>query len=187
MFSGIIQEIGTILSQSPLTITLSNQKNLKVGASISVDGVCLTVTSILDDSVTFDLSMETLQLTTLGQKGVGDKVNLERALCYGDEIGGHMVSGHVGTTTTLLEKGEVWRFTLPAIPYLFYKGFVTLNGVSLTIASLDEESFGVAFIPETLRQTTFKDMEVGTKVNLEWDQLTAAAVNTVKSGLVAPT
>lgn len=184
MFTGIIKGIGRIEGLSPLSlrVPLDLTVGLDVGASVAVDGVCLTVVAIEDNQLCFDLSAETRQLTTLGGYTLGMLVNLERAARVGDEIGGHLFSGHVCGQVVLIDKGDLWTFTCSPFcaPYLFYKGFVALNGVSLTVARRDPGTFAVAFIPETLRQTTFGHKHIGDHINLEWDLNTYAVVETVR-------
>jgi len=190
MFTGIVEGIGNILQLSPLIVSLPKQllSHLKTGASVAIDGVCLTVTRLEGEQAYFDLSAETKRLTTLGKCCVGDKVNLERAVKLGDEIGGHLLSGHVCGQVTILQKGDLFLFSCPAeiFPYIFYKGFVALNGVSLTLALLQPDHFGIAFIPETLQRTTFGSKHVGDAVNLEWDMMTYAAAETARRLLTSP-
>ncbi|HBB37791.1 MAG: Riboflavin synthase alpha chain [Candidatus Magasanikbacteria bacterium GW2011_GWD2_43_18] len=194
MFSGIIQSIVPVSSfqkndhGATLTLHFTDEllHDLKIGASVSVAGVCLTVVNIADNEVSFDLSNETLNLTTLGAVNIGDDVNIERSIYVGDEIGGHLLSGHVHGIATLLEKQEdgMYRFQLPEDlkKFVFEKGFIALDGVSLTVVDYDKESgaFLVAFIPETLRTTTFGNVEIGDRVHVEVDQQTRAVVETVE-------
>lgn len=167
---------------------------LAIGASVAVDGVCLTVTGWDDDAVHFDVVEETLQRTTLGQRVAGDRVNVERSVRQGDEIGGHLLSGHVDGVATLVavtrqEDLQRVRYAPPAalMKYLLMKGFVALNGCSLTIAAVDPEAgwFEVAYIPETLRATNHGLLAAGDVVNLEVDRQTQAIVETVERVLAA--
>ncbi|MBS0623060.1 MAG: riboflavin synthase subunit alpha [Verrucomicrobia bacterium] len=191
MFTGIIEGLGTLTQLLPFTVIFPSHllQGLETGASVAVDGVCLTVTSIEHNHVFFDLSEETKQLTTLQNLLVGNFVNLERAATMGKEIGGHFVSGHVCGCVTLLEKGPLYLFSCPSkfYSYLFYKGFVALNGVSLTIASLQKDCFGIALIPETLKRTTFGQKQVGDSINLEWDMMSYAAAETARRIISAST
>ncbi|WP_163834812.1 riboflavin synthase subunit alpha [Spartinivicinus ruber] len=160
---------------------------LTLGASVAINGACLTVTAIEGDVVSFDAMMETLRITNLVNLNVGDQVNLERAARFGDEIGGHLLSGHIHAMAEVIatespENNKKVTFKVPTElqDYLFEKGYVALNGVSLTLSELNQDSFSVYFIPETLRVTTFGQVEVGDQVNLEVDSQTQAVVDTVK-------
>ncbi|MCH9609177.1 MAG: Riboflavin synthase [Chlamydiales bacterium] len=168
MFSGIIQQIGTIIdcSQKHLLVDFTYE-TLLFGSSVSIDGVCLTAVRFEDKGVHFDLTEETVRCTTLGELKKGDRVNIERSLKYGDEIGGHLVSGHVLQTVKLIEiKKNVYTFSTPS-KELLHKGFVSLNGASLTVCQPDNKKFEVHFIPETLARTTFSEKRVGDSINLE--------------------
>lgn len=167
-------------------------KDLKIGASVAQNGVCLTVRTLAKNSdgsfkVSFDAIAQTLKLTNLADLTAGDAVNIERAARFGDEIGGHVVSGHVFGCIKVLavEQDELNMrivFERPAElrPYLLNKGFVALNGCSLTIAEVTQETFTVCLIPETRDVTTFGATKVGDKVNLEIDPSTQATVDTIK-------
>jgi riboflavin synthase len=150
-----------------------------LGESLAVSGVCLTVVPPLDPKVlTFDVSPETLERTTLGGLAAGARVNLERALAAGDRLGGHIVAGHVDGTAEVLsvaKAGDSWTFTF-SLPgalarYAVEKGSIAVDGVSLTIAALRAGSFDVAVIPHTFTETTLGDRERGDRVNLEVDVL----------------
>jgi riboflavin synthase len=194
MFSGIITTTASVYSfeknecGSVLTLQISEDllRDLDIGASVSVSGVCLTVTKIESNLISFDLTKETLDLTTLGLLKQGDKVNIERSFKVGDEIGGHVVSGHIHGMATLIEKKEngEYRFRLPENlkKFVVEKGFIALNGASLTVVDFDknEGEFSVAFIPETLKITTFGTLDIGSKVNVEVDQNTRTIVETVE-------
>ena len=194
MFSGIITTTASVVSyeQQDQTHTLALQcpeaclEGLEIGASISVSGVCLTVTGVEEQTVSFDISQETQQLTTFDSLQKGDRVNIERSIKVGDEVGGHVVSGHVHGVGELIEKKEnnEYRFRLPENlkKFVIEKGFIALNGASLTAVRVDQESgeFSVAFIPETLQSTTFGDMNIGEKVNVEVDQQTRIIIETVE-------
>lgn len=195
MFSGIVQGKATVLSitrktnfmQLRVELPVDSMRSIQQGASIALNGTCLTVTEFSGNQVQFDLIAQTLNLTNLNLLEVGSKVNFERATQIGDEIGGHLLSGHVHTqvTVTAIEKSEnnriIW-FELPPLwqPYIFNKGFIALNGCSLTIAEVKDNIFCVYLIPETLRQTTFGNMQTGTMVNMEIDSQTQAIVDTVE-------
>ena len=149
---------------------------LQTGASVAHNGCCLTVTETDGRTARFDLMAETLDKTNLGRLKAGDLVNLERAARFGDEIGGHLMSGHITATTEILriertEHNTTMHFALPAAlkPYILPKGFVGLDGCSLTIGSVGEDSFCVHLIPETLRRTLFGTRQAGDTVNLEID------------------
>lgn len=165
---------------------------LQTGASVAHNGCCLTVTEADGRTARFDLMAETLDKTNLGRLKAGDLVNLERAARFGDEIGGHLMSGHITATTEILriertEHNTTMHFALPAAlkPYILPKGFVGLDGCSLTIGSVGEDSFCVHLIPETLRRTLFGTRQAGDTVNLEIDPQTQAVVDTVGRILAA--
>lgn len=165
---------------------------LQTGASVAHNGCCLTVTETDGCTARFDLMAETLDKTNLGRLKAGDLVNLERAARFGDEIGGHLMSGHITATTEILriertEHNTTMHFALPAAlkPYILPKGFVGLDGCSLTIGSVGEDSFCVHLIPETLRRTLFGTRQAGDTVNLEIDPQTQAVVETVGRILAA--
>ena len=165
---------------------------LQTGASVAHNGCCLTVTETDGRTARFDLMAETLDKTNLGRLKAGDLVNLERAARFGDEIGGHLMSGHITATTEILriertEHNTTMHFALPAAlkPYILPNGFVGLDGCSLTIGSVGEDSFCVHLIPETLRRTLFGTRQAGNTVNLEIDPQTQAVVDTVGRILAA--
>ena len=165
---------------------------LQTGASVAHNGCCLTVTETDGRTARFDLMAETLDKTNLGRLKAGDLVNLERAARFGDEIGGHLMSGHITATTEILriertEHNTTMHFALPAAlkPYILPKGFVGLDGCSLTIGSVGEDSFCVHLIPETLRRTLFGTRQAGDTVNLEIDPQTQAVVDTIGRILAA--
>lgn len=193
MFTGIVQGTGSILEIEPkesihtLTIELPNTQGLNTGASVSVDGVCLTAVSIQGQAVSFDVITETLTRTTLGQLTVGQHVNIERSLKFGDEIGGHLLSGHIMVTGIIHSKtkhGEGFDFTIlmPADirKYVMEKGYIAVDGISLTVGEVREGVFSLHIIPETLRLTTLVGKEVGDAVNLEIDSTTQTIVATVE-------
>jgi len=185
VFTGIIEEIGTIqeirFMHEGAVITIAAAgilPGLKIGDSVSVNGVCLTTTSVGADSFSCDISAETLRLSSFKKVKRGLKVNLERPLMIGGRLGGHIVQGHVDGVGRLLGripsgKGSELSFYFPREleRYLVYKGSIAVHGVSLTIASLEKESFTVAAIPLTLEATNLSQLNVGDPVNLEVDIL----------------
>ncbi len=179
MFTGIIETQGTVEEISSARIRLgSDMEDLVVGESISVNGVCLTVVSPAGGSFSADISEETARRTSLGSLQPGSRVNLERAMAAGGRFGGHVVQGHVdgvGAVAGVVElEGSVeMQFSIPAEleRYLVSKGSVTVEGVSLTVATLEEGRFSVAFIPHTLVSTTFGAKLPGDPVNIEVDVL----------------
>lgn len=167
---------------------------LEVGASVAVDGICLTVTAFDARRACFDVMQQTLDVTTLGKIAQGTRVNIERSARQGVEIGGHIVSGHVDGTAEVvaIETPENNRFVSYRVPadklkYIFEKGFIALNGCSLTVAHVDRQQgvFTVCYIPETLRVTTHGDKQIGDRVNFEIDRQTQVIVDTVENFLAA--
>ena len=193
MFTGIVQGIATInaTSQSDsvmsLAITLPETENLQVGASVSIDGVCLTVTSIDGSNVNFDVIAETLHRTRLSDLEMGSEVNFERALRFGDELGGHLLSGHImsaGLIHSITENGGGKDISIIAPPslqkYIIEKGFVAIDGISLTVGVVESNIFALHIIPETLRMTTLGSKQEGDAVNIEIDSNTQTIVSTVE-------
>lgn len=195
MFTGIVQGMGRIVAiEQPaadfrthiVELPPEMADNLQIGASVANNGCCLTITAIDRNRVSFDLMQETLTKTNLGRLKSGDLVNLERAARFGDEIGGHVMSGHIIATTRISRIDEtefnrtVWFELPPQLkPYILTKGFVGLDGCSLTIGSVTESEFNVHLIPETLNRTLFGSREAGDTVNIEIDPQTQAVVDTV--------
>ena len=189
MFTGIVTDIGTIRTAEQrgdlrLVIGCSYEmEGVAIGASISCSGVCLTVVEKGPDWFAVDLSAETVSRTSQGQWTEGRRLNLERALKIGDELGGHIVTGHVdeiGEIVDLRDEGDSTRITIaagPAIaPHMAVKGSVTLDGISLTVNSVEDKpggrvEFGVNIIPHTAQVTTFDTLEVGRPLNIEIDVL----------------
>ena len=184
MFTGIVSDIGTVRAlERPgdlrLTIaTVYDPASIALGASIACSGVCLTVIAVAADAFTVSASAETLACTTLGDWRVGQRVNLERALRVGDELGGHFVFGHVDAVATIravTPEGESRRFVFEApanfARYFAPKGSVALDGVSLTINEVEGGRFGVNLISHTLAATTLGEARPGDRVNLEIDML----------------
>ena len=193
MFTGIVQGRGEIVSIesgneiTTLQIRVPSTEALQIGASISIDGVCLTATAFTDNIVSFDVIPETLEKTTLGQLEQGHHVNVERSLRYGDEVGGHLLSGHIigrGLVSKSERVGDGAQYSIIAPPdvrkYIVSKGYVGIDGISLTIGDVSEDHFDLHLIPETLRLTTIGDKQIGDAVNLEIDSTTMMIVETVE-------
>lgn len=185
MFSGIvtgmklIERVDVKPGKRVLTINLQEKiSSLQLGDSVAINGVCLTVTDIEQQNVVFDVVPQTLSVTTLGQLVDNDPVNIEYALTYGAAVGGHMVQGHVDSTL-LIEKikvnGDEWQvhFQLPKAykKWVIEKGFVCIDGMSLTIQSVDADSFMVALIPHTRATTLAKYYQEGSSVNFEVEMM----------------
>jgi riboflavin synthase len=185
LFTGLIQDIGKIQSLERKgegiflsVVTRLALSDVKIGDSIAVDGVCLTVVNLSRDAFTADVSMETLKRTTLSKAGVGRAVNLEKSLRLSDFLGGHLVSGHVdgmGELFKILPEGNSWRYRFRAPQeisrYLIEKGSVAVDGISLTVAEIEEREFAVAIVPHTAQSTTLGLKKVGDSVNLEIDPI----------------
>ncbi len=179
MFTGIVQETGTIISVTGEGLTIAAVDTLKAmqaGGSIAVNGVCLTVTQYDQKSFSAEVIPETLKRTNLGLLKVGDRVNLERPLAFNGEIGGHLVQGHIDDTGRIVQtarEGDSLLMTFQAKPevmrYIVPKGFIAVDGTSLTVTAKDAGSFGVALIGYTLRHTILADRKPGDAVNLEVD------------------
>lgn len=195
MFTGIVQGTGELVAleerqefrRHVVRMPSEMLPRLQPGASVAHNGCCLTVVSVDGDRVAFDLMQETLRVTNLGALAIGDRVNLERAARFGDEIGGHAMSGHIfcqATVTRVLESPDnrtLW-FELPeaARKYVLTKGYVGIDGASLTVGQVDGAAFCVHLIPETLARTTLGGRRVGERVNIEVDPQTQAIVDTVE-------
>lgn len=184
MFTGIIQSIGRIAAiegdGQDIRLRIETGKlpldTLALGDSVATSGVCLTVTELPGDGYWADVSPETLSLTTLGQKGVGDPVNLEPSLTLNTPLGGHLVSGHVdgvGRVESILEDARFWRVSIQApdnlARYIAMKGSICVDGTSLTVNQVNGASFELTIIPQTWEETVFSDYAVGSAVNLEVD------------------
>lgn len=203
MFTGIVQGVADVaaledhpgLRRLRLAFPPGFDAGLAVGASVAVDGTCLTVTALQPQGADFDVMQQTLALTTLGTLGVGSRANVERAAAQGAEVGGHVLSGHVDAKATLValrepENNRVLRFALPApwMRYVFAKGYIAVDGASLTVAEARRERdgsgwFEVWLIPETLRATTFGDVDEGAALNIEIERATQVVVDTVRDAL----
>lgn len=197
MYTGIIQHclvVSKFKQMGPLAhLYLPNDPHffidVALGASVGVSGVCLTVAEISTDTIRFDLMTETIERSNLGLITVGAHVNVERSARFGDEIGGHYVSGHVDTTVIVqrleMPHPEQWIFTLKTTPdwirYLFPKGFVALDGASLTVVAVDTYAcvFTVHLIPETIKRTTFQFRKCNDRINMEVDKQTQTIVDTM--------
>ena len=181
MFTGIVEEIGTINNLVNSVLTIQAEKvltDIKLGDSISVNGTCLTVVNFTESKFSVDLAPETLRRTAFGNLNPGDTVNLERALAANDRFGGHMVQGHVdatGRVISIRNEGDssIFRISNPKRlkPYLVEKGFIAVDGISLTIVKVLTSSFTLSVIPYTRTNTNLRDQQIGGKVNLEVDIL----------------
>lgn len=193
VFTGIVQGVGEIVGKktvntvTSMTISLPNVENLAIGASVSINGVCLTVVSIDSNNVQFDIIDETIDRTNLGDVSVGDTVNIERSLKFGDEIGGHILSGHIFDTGIINSKnknGDQMSLSILAPPsvqkYLTEKGYIAIDGISLTIGEINNGCFDLHIIPETMRLTILDSKEVGDIVNIEIDSNTQLIVETIE-------
>lgn len=183
MFTGLVEAMGRIQridfseSSAELTVTIPFASELRIGESVAIDGCCLTVVHASDVAAGFQVGPETLRLTTLGRRAVGDVVNLERALRADQRLGGHFVQGHVDGVADVVERrasGE-WEFVRfaagPLMREIVPKGSVAVDGVSLTVVDATDESFSVMLIPHTLEVTTLGSRPVGSHVNIETDVL----------------
>ena len=193
MFTGIVQGVGKVITKTShntvtsMTIKLPNVNNLAIGASVSINGVCLTVVSIDSYIVHFDIIDETLERTNLGDISVGDYVNIERSLKFGDEVGGHVLSGHIfdtGIINSKAKKGDQMTLSILAPPsiqkYLTEKGYIAIDGISLTVGEIKDGCFDLHIIPETMRLTILDSKEVGDIVNIEIDSNTQLIVETIE-------
>ena len=204
MFTGIVQGIATVASLHDrpglrsfrLAFPPGFGQGLAIGASVAVDGVCLTVTALHgDDAADFDVMQQSLALTTLGTLREGSRINVERAAKDGAEIGGHPLSGHIDFQACVAqirrpENNQVIRIAVPApwMRYVFAKGYIAVNGASLTVAEAQREPggggwFEVWLIPETLRMTTFADKAEGAALNIEIERSTQVFVDTVRDAI----
>lgn len=184
MFTGLIEDVGEVagVESTPsglqLRVTTTLAGELTAGDSLSVNGVCLTVTSADREGVHADVSPETLRVTALASITHGTRVNLERSLRADGRIGGHFVQGHVdgtGTVGEVRQQGDAYRITVrypePLRPFIVHKGSIAVNGISLTVAALDETTFDVQVIPFTWAHTTLRQTRTGDVVNIECDIL----------------
>lgn len=193
MFTGLVEAVGEVTSliekgeQAELTVTLPFSTELALGDSVANNGCCLTVTKFDEHTASFDLLKQTLEVTSLGQLTVGDKLNLERAMMANDRLGGHFVQGHVdsvGSVIDLSPLGQDYRLEI-ALPesihrYCIDKGSLSIDGISLTIAELKEASAVFWITPHTFEATNLQTMSIGQKVNLEADLLAKYVEKLVK-------
>lgn len=197
MFTGIVQTKAAVAATERhgdfIRLVIQTQpehlQQLERGASIAINGVCLTATDfdLSAGTVAFDVIDETLLRSNLGLLRSGTMVNFERSLTFGKEIGGHLVSGHIQTTATLVELDKSsnncrMRLQLPAehLPYILPKGFIAVDGASLTVGAVHDDGFDLHLIPETLEVTTLGQRSVGDQLNIELDQQTVTIVQTVE-------
>lgn len=200
MFTGIVKGCARILTMErrsglvtlELAFPAGFDEGLEIGASVAVDGVCLTVTTLSPGQARFDVMQESLARTTLAEFDAGDEVNVERAARDGAEIGGHPLSGHVDGTAVITaidtpENNVRMIFSVGAelTPYIFSKGYIAINGTSLTVSNVDRKAgtFEVWLIPETLRMTSFAHKKPGDRVNIEIERATQVTVDTIRSYL----
>ena len=197
MFTGIVTDLGTVKSVAAADstrfeiATAYDLATVAIGASIACAGVCLTVIERTSDSFFVDVSNETLARTTLGTWRIGQRINLERPLRAGDELGGHIVSGHVDAVSQVIDRkadGASFRFTFalpaPLAGYLAPKGSITVDGVSLTVNEVEEGYFGVNLIPHTLEVTSLGTLQPGATVNLEVDLVARYLARLIRPELV---
>ena len=197
MFTGIVQELGTVTYKEEtkagvrLIVHAAEPflKDLEIGASISVNGVCLTVVEFTKETISFDVIPETLRITNLEFISVDSQVNLERSLKFGDEVGGHILSGHIScrAPSRLIRKIDEVELVVECpkewSSYILHKGYVAINGASLTVAKKQECSFSVYLIPETLNATNLSKISDGDLLNIEIDQATYAAIKAAEERL----
>jgi riboflavin synthase len=199
MFTGIVSDVGEVIEMTPLgersRLTVASAydaSSIEIGASIAIAGVCLTVVRVEPlaegSRIAFDVGAETLAITTLGGRRAGGHVNLERALRLGDELGGHMVSGHIDGAAEILARRDFdgmarFRFRAPkdCARFIAVKGSVALDGTSLTVNAVEGDEFEVLLIPHTLKVTTWGERKAGDKVNLEVDQMARYAARLIES------
>ena len=193
MFTGIVEEVGRVSGLHEYRFVINAEKALsdvKIGDSISVNGACLTVVEFDDRSFAVDLAPETLRRTSLGEAGPGSAVNLERALAASDRMGGHIVQGHVdgtGAVTGLTPEADCYIMEIEApdslVPYIVEKGFIAVDGISLTVVQRTERRFTISVIPFTMQNTNLHEKSVGDRVNLEADILAKYVESLLQSRL----
>lgn len=193
MFTGIVEEVGRVsgLHDYRFVIHAKNVlSDVKIGDSISVNGACLTVVEFDDRSFTVDLAPETLRRTSLGETGPGSAVNLERALSASDRMGGHIVQGHVdgtGAITGLTPEADCYIMEIESpealVPYIVEKGFIAVDGISLTVVQRTQRRFTISVIPFTMQNTNLHEKSVGDRVNLEADILAKYVESLLQSRL----
>jgi riboflavin synthase len=186
MFTGIIQSVGVIETREPtgddfrfvVKTNFEDMNDVALGDSIAMNGVCLTVTDIDDDKIAVDVSVETMSKTDVGDWQAGTRLNLEKSLTLNDKLGGHMVSGHVDALATCTQiepsgRSTIYEFEIPKHldKYFVNKGSVGINGVSLTVNTIENCVLSVNLIPHTLSHTNLGDLKMGDKVNIEIDTI----------------
>ena len=201
MFTGIVQSTAEVLQiikkekfqTHIIELDDSLLNNLQLGASIAHNGCCLTITAINGNQISFDLMQETLSVTNLGDLSVGDLVNIERAARFGDEIGGHQMSGHILFTAQVKEviqtenNCQLWlQIPEQYKKFVFTKGYIGIDGISLTIGDVKGSTFNVNLIPETLQRTNIGSRNAGDRINIEIDPQTQAIVETVERIMANP-
>jgi len=179
MFTGIVEEVGKVTSAQPRTLVMVASKilqRMELGGSIAVNGVCLTIASFNANSFSVDIMPETIKRTNLGLLSAGDRVNLELPLALGGQLGGHLVQGHIDATGKIVsvtreDEATIIKFDAPAevMRYTVERGFITVDGVSLTVTARDTSSFRVSIVGYTRRHSTLGSKQVGDLVNLEVD------------------
>jgi riboflavin synthase len=203
MFTGIISDVGRVMEIAPngqlsrLVLSCAyDPASIALGASIAISGVCLTVVEVAPAKpgarLSFDVGAETLRVTTLGRLKAGDRVNLERSLRVGDELGGHIVSGHVDGVAEILSRRDFdgmahFRFRAPAelAKFIARKGSVALEGTSLTVNAVEGDAFEVLLIPHTLAVTAWGALKAGGPVNIEVDPMARYAARLIEAGEAA--
>ena len=193
MFTGIVEEVGRVSGLHDYRFVIKAENvlsDVKIGDSISVNGACLTVVEFDDHSFAVDLAPETLRRTSLGEAGPGSAVNLERALAASDRMGGHIVQGHVdgtGSITGLTPEADCYIMEIEApdslVPYIVEKGFIAVDGISLTVVQRTERRFTISVIPFTMQNTNLHEKSVGDRVNLEADILAKYVESLLQSRL----
>jgi len=194
MFSGIVQALSKKVKfeekdygyKLSVTVPANFTKKLKKGDSVAVNGVCLTVVDFKKDLIEFDVVHESIKLTNISEKFSSIPFNLERSLKVGDEVGGHFVSGHVHNFAEIIsfenKKERILKIKIPSNlkGYIFKKGYVSINGISLTVVNVTNNFFTISIIPETISKTNLSFLKKGDFVNVEADQQTISIVETVK-------
>ena len=196
MFTGIVEEVGRVVSRKSPVLTIEGDvtlKNTKLGDSVAVNGVCLTVTSLKGKRFTADVSPETDRRTNLSLLKTGSPVNLERPLAYGSRMGGHLMEGHIDSTGKILSikpEKESYVVTIQSpttlAPYVVEKGFIAVDGISLTVVSRNASRFSIAVIPYTYKHTTLGTSTSGSIVNLEADILAKYVESLTKKYAASP-
>lgn len=201
MFTGIVQGTASLVSIEEkanfrthiIELPEDLLPGLETGASVAHNGCCLTVTAIDGNRVSFDLIKETLRITNLGELALGSRINIERAAKFNDEIGGHLMSGHIVTTAEVSKilisenNRQIWFKVQDQslMKYILHKGFIGIDGISLTVGEVTATRFCVHLIPETLERTTLGKKKLGQRVNIEIDPQTQAIVDTVERVLAS--